>query len=176
MMAPPALPQESHPTRKGVICIRPAARQDVPIVLSFIRELAEYEKALPKVKATEDRLAESLFGDPRRAEAILGYLGEEAAAFAVFYHSFSTYLGSPCLHLEDLYVRPEKRGAGVGKIMLSYLARVARNRGCGAMEWSSLAWNEPAKRFYLHLGAKVEERCMFQLSGDSLDELADRKE
>jgi GNAT superfamily N-acetyltransferase len=171
-----ALPTESHPTSKGTLGIRPAVPADVPVVLGFIRELAEYEKALPHVAATEERLGESLFGNPRRAEAILGELGEQAVACAVFYPSFSTYLGRACLHLEDLYVRPESRGAGVGKSMLSYLARVTRARQCARLEWSSLAWNEPAKRFYLRLGAMAEERRMFHLSGAALEGLAIIKE
>lgn len=167
---------ESHATAQGRLTIRPAVEADVPAVLAFIRELAEFEKALQRTVATEDRLRESLFGEARRAEAILGELGEERVAFAVFYHSFSTYQGRHCLHLEDLYVRPERRGAGIGRIMLAYLARVATERGCALMEWSSLAWNEAAKRFYLHLGAEAEERWMYRLSGGPLDELAHKKE
>jgi len=97
-------------------------------------------------------------------------------AFAVFYHSFSTYLGRHCLHLEDLYVRPDRRGDGIGRFLLSYLARVAKDRKCALIEWSSLAWNEPAKQFYLHLGAEAEERWMYRLSATSLDQLASRKE
>ena len=149
---------------------------DVPMVLRFTRELAEYEKALHRFAATEELLRESLFGETKRAEAILGDVGEEPVAFAVFYHSFSTYLGWHCLHLEDLYVRPDRRGAGLGRIMLSYLARVAKDRKCALMEWSSLAWNEAAKQFYLHLGAEAEERWMYRLSGASLDELVSGKE
>ncbi len=156
--------------------IRPAVAADVPVVLRFIRELADCEKSQHRVSVNEELLRDSLFGETRRAEAILGDVGEEGVAFAVFYHSFSTYLGRHCLHLEDLYVRPERRGAGFGRIMLSYLARVARDRRCALMEWSSLAWNEAAKQFYLHLGAEAEERWMYRLSGRSLDQLANRKE
>ena len=175
-MGSETLPVESHVTTRGVLGIRPAVESDAPVVLAFIRELAEYEKALHRVAATEDQLRESLFGGTRRAEAILGEVGAEGVAFAVFYHSFSTYLGRHCLHLEDLYVRPERRGAGIGRIMLSYLARVAKDRGCALMEWSSLSWNDSAKRFYLHLGAEAEERWMYRLSGTSLDGLASGKE
>ena len=170
------LPVESHVTAKGVLQIRPAVAADVTAVLQFIRELADYEKSLHRVLANEELLRDSLFGETRRAESVLGEIGEEAVAFAVFYHSFSTYLGRHCLHLEDLFVRPERRGAGIGRIMLAYLARVAKDRRCALMEWSSLAWNEAAKQFYLHLGAEAEERCMYRLSGKSLDQLADRKE
>jgi GNAT superfamily N-acetyltransferase len=170
------LPVESVVTRRGSLRIRPAVEADGAAVLRFIRELAEYEKAAQRVAATEALLRESLFGEPKRAEAILADAGEEPVAFAVFYHSFSTYLGRHCLHLEDLYVQPEHRGAGIGRIMLSYLARVARDRRCALMEWSSLVWNDTAKQFYLHLGAEAEERWMYRLSGASLDELASRKE
>jgi GNAT superfamily N-acetyltransferase len=171
-----ALPVESFANRTGKLRIRPAVEADVPAVLRFIRELADYEKAAHRVAATEELLRESLFGEPRRAEAILADAGDEQVAFAVFYHSFSTYLGRHCLHLEDLYVRPDRRGAGIGRTVLSYLARVARDRRCAVMEWSSLAWNDTAKQFYLHLGAEAEERWMYRLSGAPLDELAGRKE
>ncbi|MCI0656914.1 MAG: GNAT family N-acetyltransferase [Acidobacteria bacterium] len=163
-------------TEQGTLRIRPALAADVPMVLRFIRELADYEESLHRVLADEELLRESLFGETRRAEAILGDVGEEAVAFAVFYHSFSTYLGRHCLHLEDLYVRSDRRGGGIGRIMLAYLARVAKQRRCVLMEWSSLAWNEAAKQFYLHLGAEAEERSMYRLSGKSLDRLANRKE
>ena len=175
MMESRLLPVESHPTARGVLGIRPATDEDAPAVLGFIRELAEYERALHRVTATENQLRESLFGENRSAEAILGELGEEGVAFAVFYHSFSTYLGRHCLHLEDLFVRPDRRGAGIGRLMLSYLARVAQQRGCVQMEWSSLAWNDSARQFYLHLGAEAEERWMYRLSGTSLHSLANKK-
>jgi GNAT superfamily N-acetyltransferase len=176
MMESGALPVESFVIARGRLRIRPAVEADVATVLWFIRKLAGYEKAAHRVAATEDLLRESLFGENRRAEAILADVGEERVAFAVFYHSFSTYLGRHCLHLEDLYVLPDHRGAGIGRIVLSYLARVARNRKCALMEWSSLAWNDAAKQFYLHLGAEAEERWMYRLSGAPLDELASRKE
>jgi GNAT superfamily N-acetyltransferase len=166
---------ESYTTARGILGIRPATQDDAQVVLGFIRELAEYEKALHRVSATENQLRESLFGDTRRAEAILGELGTDCVAFAVFYHSFSTYLGRHCLHLEDLFVRPDRRGAGIGRIMLSYLARVAQERGCAQLEWSSLSWNQSARQFYLHLGAEAEERWMYRLSGTSLHSLANRK-
>lgn len=160
----------------GDFRIRPAEASEVSLVLSFIRELAEFEQALDRAAATEELLRESLFSEPRRAEAILGHLGEEPVSFAVFYHSFSTYLGRHCLHLEDLYVRPGHRGKGLGQQMLAYLARTARGRHCALMEWSSLAWNESAKRFYLRIGAKGEDRSMFRLSGEALQKLANREE
>jgi GNAT superfamily N-acetyltransferase len=170
------LPVESHVTAQGTLTIRPALAADVGVVLRLIRELADYEKSLHRVLANEELLRDSLFGESRRAEAVLGEVGEEAVAFAVFYHSFSTYLGRHCLHLEDLYVRPDRRGSGIGRILLAYLTRVAKDRRCALMEWSSLAWNETAKQFYLHLGAEAEERWMYRLSGKSLDQLAEKKE
>jgi GNAT superfamily N-acetyltransferase len=157
---------------EGALEIRPAGPADLPLLLGFIRELAEYEKALERVHATETLLHESLFGSPRRAEALLGFLSGKPVAFAVYYHSFSTYLGSHCLHLEDLFVREESRGAGWGRAMLAEVSRVARERGCAALEWSSLAWNEQAKGFYLRLGATAQDRVMYRLTGVSLASLA----
>jgi GNAT superfamily N-acetyltransferase len=158
--------------RPRVLHVRPATPADLALVLRFIRELAEYEQALDRVLATEELLRDSLFGTPRRAEALLGFLDEEPVAFAVYYHSFSTYLGRHCLHLEDLFVRAESRGEGLGRAMLAHVSRVARDRGCAALEWSSLSWNEQAKGFYLRLGAMAQDRSMFRLTGPSLESLA----
>jgi len=171
-MTAPILPEESHVTRQGTLRIRPATASDLPLLLALIKELAAFEQAGDRVLATESLLEESMFGVVKRAEAALGFLADEPAAFAVFYPTFSTYLGRGCLHLEDLYVRPERRKAGIGRIFLAYVARVAEGRGCATMEWSSLHWNEEARRFYLSLGARDEERWMFRLSGESLEKLA----
>src|SRR4051794_10823392 len=118
---------------KGILSIRNADITDVPLILSFIRELAEYEKLLHEVVATEDILQETLFGNSKCAEVILGYLEGTPVSFALFFHNYSTFLGRPGLYLEDLYVKPEVRGKGVGQQMLSYLAKEAKLRNCGRL-------------------------------------------
>ena len=153
--------------------IRVATEDDVPLVLSLIRELAEYERLSHEVVATEEMLRDSLFGERRVAEVILGYLGDDPAGFALFFHNFSTFLCKPGIYLEDLYVKPEFRGAGVGRALLVYLAKLARKRGCGRLEWWVLDWNEPAIRFYKALGAvPMEDWTVYRVMGEALDELA----
>jgi GNAT superfamily N-acetyltransferase len=153
--------------------IRPGTEDDVPLILSLIRELAEYEHLSHEVVATEEMLRDSLFGKWRVAEVLLGYLDGEPAGFALFFHNFSTFLGRPGIYLEDLYVRPEFRGAGVGRAMLVRLARLARERDCGRLEWSVLDWNEPAIGFYKRLGASpVSGWTIYRVTGDALAELA----
>jgi GNAT superfamily N-acetyltransferase len=153
--------------------IRPAAERDVPLILSLIRELAEYERLSHEVVATEGTLADSLFGKRPAAEVLLGYAGDDPAGFALFFHSFSTFLGRPGIYLEDLYVRPEFRGAGVGRAFLRHLARLAKDRGCGRLEWWVLDWNEPAIRFYEALGAiPMADWTVYRIAGEALDELA----
>ena len=114
----------------------------MPLILTLIGELAEYERLSHEVVATEDSLQEWLFGDKPVAEVLIAESGTEAAGFALFFHSFSTFLGRPGIYLEDLYVRPAFRGCGMGKAMLVHLAKLARERGCGRLEWSVLDWNE----------------------------------
>jgi GNAT superfamily N-acetyltransferase len=156
------------------LLIRPAVEQDVPLVLSFIQQLAEYERLTHEAVVTEDSLRESLFGTRRCAEVLLGYFDSQPVAFAVFFHNFSTFLGRPGLYLEDLFVIPEMRGRGFGRAMLVELARIARERGCGRFEWSVLDWNEPAIGFYKKLGAvPMEEWTVFRVKGDALNRLAD---
>ena len=153
--------------------IRPATEQDVPLILSLIRELAEYERLSHEVVATEGTLANSLFGERPAAEVLLGYVGDDPAGFALFFHSFSTFLGKPGIYLGDLYVRPEFRGAGVGRVFLRHLARLAKDRGCGRLEWWVLDWNEPAIRFYEALGAvPMGGWTVYRIAGEALDELA----
>jgi GNAT superfamily N-acetyltransferase len=155
--------------------IRGATVDDVPLLLSLIKELAEYERLSHEVVATEEMLRGSLFGERRVAEALLGYLGDEPAGFALFFHTFSTFLGRPGIYLEDLYVRPEFRGAGVGRALLVHLAGLARERGCGRLEWSVLDWNEPAIGFYRGIGASpVSGWTVYRVSGEVLEELAGR--
>jgi|SRR6266852_2819779 len=121
--------------------IRAANEADIPLILQFIRDLAQYEKLEHKMVATEESLRRTLFGSPRFAEVIFAYVGEEAAGFALFFHNYSTFLGQPGIYLEDLFVKPEMRGRGIGKALLAHLARLALERGCGRVEWAVLDWN-----------------------------------
>lgn len=153
--------------------IRKAVPSDAATILGFIRELAEYEKLLDQVVATEKNLKDTLFGDRPFAEVIIGELDSKPVAFALFFHNYSTFLGKPGLYLEDLYVKPDLRGHGFGKIMLSYLAKLAVERNCGRLEWWVLDWNEPALQFYKKIGAKpMSEWTVQRLDGDALKKLA----
>ncbi len=154
--------------------IRPATAADVPIILELIRALATYERAPNEVTATEDGLNKVLFGEKPAAEVLLAFENETAVGFAVFFHNFSTWLGRPGLYLEDLFVRPEDRGKGYGRALLIHLAKIARDRGCGRMEWAVLDWNEPAIQFYRKLGAKpMDDWTVFRLKRDGIAKLAD---
>ena len=155
------------------LTVRPAAVADVPTILQLIRELAEYERAPNDVTATEKQLVDVLFGEKPSAEVRLAFAAEEPVGFAVFFHNFSTWLGRPGLYLEDLFVRPAERGKGYGRALLVDLAKIARERGCGRMEWAVLDWNEPAIEFYRKLGAKpMEEWTVFRLTSDGIAKLA----
>ena len=154
--------------------IRFATESDVPLILEFIRGLAEYERLAHEVVATEELLHRTLFGERRVAEVLLAFEDERAVGFALYFHSFSTFLGRPGIYLEDLFVRPEARGRGVGRALLSRLARLARERECGRLEWAVLDWNEDAIRFYRSLGARpMDEWHVFRLTGPELERLAD---
>ena len=147
----------------------------MPLILTLIGELAEYERLSHEVVATEDSLQEWLFGDKPVAEVLIAERGAEAAGFALFFHSFSTFLGRPSIYLEDLYVRPAFRGRGMGKAMLVHLAKLAKERGCGRLEWSVLDWNEPSIRFYESLGAvAMDDWTVHRVTGEALDRLAAR--
>jgi GNAT superfamily N-acetyltransferase len=153
--------------------IIPATESHVPQILSFIRELAEYERLSYVVTATEDDLRRSLFGKRPYAEVILAYEHDAAAGFALFFHSFSTFLGQPGVYLEDLYVKPEFRGRGIGRALLERLAQIAVERSCGRLEWAVLDWNKPAIGFYKRLGAvPMDDWTTFRLTGEALHELA----
>jgi len=153
--------------------IRPACLEDVPIILQLIRALATYERAPEEVIATEEQLVDVLFGKRPAAEVLLAFEGSSPAGFALFFHNFSTWLGRPGLYLEDLFVKPEKRGKGYGRALLIELARIAMERGCGRMEWAVLDWNEPAIKFYRALGAKpMDEWTVFRLKRDGIEKLA----
>ena len=153
--------------------IRPATAQDIPLIRSFICQLAEYERLSHEAVMTDEVLRETLFGARRYAEALLGYADDQPVAFAVFFHNFSTFLGRPGLYLEDLFVVPEMRGKGYGKAMLVELAKIAHERKCGRFEWSVLDWNEPSIRFYKNLGAvPMDGWTIFRVTGDALERLA----
>jgi GNAT superfamily N-acetyltransferase len=154
--------------------IAPATSADVPLILDLIRGLAEYEKLSHEVVATEDLLREHLFGARSVAEVRLAYLGDTAVGFALYFHNFSTFLGRPGIYLEDVYVRPEFRGRGVGRALLKEVARVAAERKCGRLEWSVLDWNEPAIGFYRSLGAEpMSEWTVYRMTDDAIRKLAD---
>jgi GNAT superfamily N-acetyltransferase len=155
------------------IRIRPALSQDLPQVLAFIRELAVYERLEDQVIATEADLAAALFGARPYAEVVLGCLGETPVGFALFFHNFSTFLGKPGIYLEDLFVRPEARGLGVGKRLLAWLAHTTLERGCARLDWAVLDWNKPSIGFYLSLGAVAQDEwTTFRLTGAALERLA----
>lgn len=143
------------------------------LILAFIKELAEYEKLSHEVVATEEDLRASLFGGRPFAEVLIAEHGGAPAGFALFFHNFSTFLGKPGIYLEDLYVKSEFRGAGIGKKMLVHLARLAKDRGCGRLEWWVLDWNAPSIGFYEKLGAvAMDDWTVYRLAGTALDELA----
>jgi len=153
--------------------IEPATVQDVPQILRFITGLAEYEKLAHEMRATEEQLRATLFGERRDAEVVIARAGGEAVGFALFFHTYSTFLGQRGLYLEDLFVVPEWRGRGAGRALLAHLARVAIERDCGRLEWTVLDWNEPAIRFYKSLGAQsMHGWTINRVSGDALSRLA----
>src|SRR5215471_10160960 len=153
--------------------IRTAKVEDVSIILELIRDLATYERAPDEVVATEEHLVGALFGERPVAEVLLVFEGESPVGFAVYFYNFSTWLARPGLYLEDLFVKPEKRGKGYGRALLIELAKIARDRRCGRMEWAVLDWNEPAIKFYRTLGAKpMDEWTVFRLTRDGIEKLA----
>ena len=155
------------------IRLEPATQKDVPVILRFIKELADYEKLSQEVVATEDTLRTSLFGARPAAEVVIAYASDEPVGFALYFQTFSTFLGRPGIYLEDLYVTPARRGQGVGRRLLAHVARVAIDRGYGRMEWSVLNWNEPALVVYRRIGARpLDEWTVQRLTGDALKSLA----
>lgn len=160
-------------TENNVLHIRFATEEDSGLILSFIKDLADYEKMAHEVQADESSLRRSLFGDRPAAEVLIAELDGAPAGFALFFHNYSTFLAKPGLYLEDLYVRPELRGHGIGRKLLARLAAIAEERGCGRFEWWVLNWNEPAIEFYKRLGARaMDEWTVFRMTGDVLADLA----
>jgi GNAT superfamily N-acetyltransferase len=155
------------------IRIERATERDVPLVLELIQGLAVYEKLAHEVTATEAGLRETLFGARPAADVIVAYAGDTPAGFALFFPNYSTFLGKPGLYLEDLFVRPEYRGQGLGLALMKRLAQIAVERGCGRFEWSVLDWNEPAIGFYESLGAKLMNGwSIVRVNGEALTTLA----
>jgi GNAT superfamily N-acetyltransferase len=153
--------------------LRPAHRDDVPVIAELIRGLARYEKLEDQVEMTEELLAAGLFGERPYAEVVLAEEDGAAVGFALFFHNFSTFLGRPGIYLEDLFVLPEHRGRGIGRTLLAHLARLAVERGCGRLEWAVLDWNRDAIAFYERLGARpLSEWTVYRLTGEALTHLA----
>ena len=158
------------------LSIAAATPDDVPLILGFIRELAAYERLSDQVSATEAMLRATLFGERPAAEVLIARDDGVPAGFALYFPNYSTFLAKPGIYLEDLYVRPESRGRGIGRALLTRIAALAVERGCGRFEWSVLDWNAPAIGFYRSLGAApLEEWTVFRLSGDALATLASRQ-
>jgi GNAT superfamily N-acetyltransferase len=158
-----------------MIHIRPSTPADVPLILGLVRELAEFEREPEAVVATEELLAAALFGERPAAEAVIAEMDGTPMGFALFFQNFSTWTGRPGIYLEDLYVTPAARGAGVGTALLRHLAGVALDRGCGRFEWAVLDWNEPAINFYRAMGAVgMDEWRVQRVAGDALVKLAGR--
>ena len=156
------------------IKLRFATEEDVPVIFNFIKSLAEYEKLSRDVSADEERLRKTLFGEKKFAEVIIADYKNSPAGFALFFHNYSTFLGKPGIYLEDLFILPHLRGNGIGKILLSYLGKLAVERNCGRIEWAVLDWNEPSIKFYKSLGAKpMDEWTIFRVTGDAIKNLAD---
>ncbi|WP_240222021.1 GNAT family N-acetyltransferase [Rheinheimera hassiensis] len=155
------------------ISLRLATPQDVPVILTFIQGLAEYERLSDQVVATEEKLQQTLFGHKAYAEVVIAEYDNKAAGFALFFHNYSTFLAKPGIYLEDLFVSPEYRGKGLGRVLLSYLAQLAIDRDCGRLEWSVLDWNQPAIDFYQAQGASMlHDWRINRVTGASLQQLA----
>jgi len=158
----------------STIRIVPAAEPDIPVILDMIRAFAEHEKLAHVVTATEERLRATLFREPPAAEVLLAHWELECAGFAVFFSNYSTFLAQPGIYLEDLYVKPHARGKGIGLALLTHIARIATERGCGRVEWSVLDWNQPSIQFYKQLGAvPLEDWTRYRLSGEGLARIAE---
>ena len=159
-------------SNQNPLTIRPAGPDDIDELLALIHELAVYEKAPESAVATPDLLHKALFGERPTAEAVIAEWQGDPAGFALFFHNFSTWLGKPGLYLEDLFVRENMRGKGIGKALLLHLAGIARERGCGRMEWSVLDWNTPAIDFYKSLGAEaMDEWTVYRLDAETIEKL-----
>ncbi len=154
------------------LIIRPAEVEDVPVILRFIRALAEYEKLLHEVVATEESLLETLFGERPVAHVLIGEVNGVALGFALYFYNYSTFLGRPGIYLEDLFVKQDSRGRGLGKALILHLAAMAYEEGCGRLDWAVLDWNTPSIKFYQSLGAKAQDGWTgYRLERDALRRL-----
>jgi GNAT superfamily N-acetyltransferase len=167
-----------RPARENLaVTIRAAVEADVPLILAFIRKLAEYGDIADEVFATEDDIRSALFGQHPVAAVVIASVGDEPAGFAMFSYTFSSFLGRPGMFIEDLYVENAHRSRGIGKALLVHLANVAREHSCGRLEWAVLNWNERAMEFYQELGAEpMDEWTTFRLGGEALERLASEKQ
>jgi GNAT superfamily N-acetyltransferase len=160
----------------SAVSIRVAVEKDVPLILSFIRKLADYERLAHQVEASEGTLRTSLFGPSPSAEVLLAFVGDEPAGFALFFQNFSTFVGRPGLYLEDIYVSEGFRGRGIGRALFARLAQIACERNCRRFEWAVLDWNADAIRFYQGLGAvPMSDWRLFRLSGEALTRLGAKR-
>ena len=165
-------------TATGIVdfTIKPATKKDVPVILNFIKKLADYERLSHEVVATEELLRRTLFGQRRTAEVAIGYFNSDPVGFVLFFHNFSTFVGRPGIYIEDLFIDEPFRRRGFGGALLRHVAKLAAARECGRLEWSVLDWNEPAINFYRKLGAvSMNEWTVFRMTGENLQRLADRK-
>ncbi len=161
------------PTKIDGFLIRHAEESDVPLILGFIKDLAAYEKLSHEVTATEEDFRQNLFGEKRFAEVVIGEFHSEPVGYALYFYNFSTFIGKPGIYLEDLYVKPEERGKGFGKVLLAYLAKLAVEQHCGRYEWAVLDWNEPSINFYESLGASLMKEWLHtRVAGGNLVKLA----
>ncbi len=152
--------------------IEQATKNDISLILQFIKELAIYEKLLDKVTANEKILKKTLFGKNKFAEVILAYLNEIPVGFSIYFYNFSSFVGKPGIYIEDIYVKPEFRGKGIGKAIFKYFGELVKEKDCGRIEWSVLNWNKPSIDFYLKLGAiPMDEWTVFRLTGDKINQL-----
>jgi GNAT superfamily N-acetyltransferase len=155
------------------IRIRDASVSDVPVIFQFIKDIAEFERLSDDVVATEEVISRTLFGERPAAKVILAEIDDEPVGFAVFFNNFSTFVGRPGMYIEDIFVSEDKRGLGVGEAMMRHLAGLARQEGCGRVEWAVLRWN-PARTFYESLGAEpLDDWVLYRLSGEALEGLAE---
>jgi GNAT superfamily N-acetyltransferase len=164
-------------TQTSGLDISPSTAADVPLIVSLINELADYEKLRHESVATEASIHKALFGPKPHAEAVIARYDGEGVGFALFFHNFSTFLGKPGLYLEDLFVQPAYRGRAIGKSLLSYLAALAVQRDCGRLSWQVLDWNRPARDFYESLGARADPTWInYRLTGEALRSLAESRD
>jgi GNAT superfamily N-acetyltransferase len=157
--------------------VRTAVEDDVPLILQFIRKLAQYERLSHEMVATEEMLRGTLFGGKRTAEVIIGEYRRSPVGFAIYFHNYSTFLGRPGIYIEDLYVDEEHRGHGFGFALFQHIVGLAKERKCGRLEWAVLDWNDPAIQFYKKLGAvAMSDWTVYRLTGEALDRLAQTDE